>query len=204
MKHEWMSGAAASVLALVFAAQPGYADGAAPDAATAPNTATQLAAARAATKDLGETLKGQLMSAIKSGGAISAISVCKTVAPTIAADASTKHHLTVRRTALKIGNPENAADAFETRVLQDFVDKLAAGADPATLDYSETVTDNGATSFRYMKAIPTAAEPCLACHGSDVKPEVKAEITKLYPADQATGFKAGDLRGAFSVSISSQ
>jgi hypothetical protein len=196
MNHRFLKvlgGAFAGALAVLSAAQSGWAETAAIDASP------ELAKARAATKDLGETLKGQLMSAIKSGGVISAIGVCKTIAPAIAADASGKHGVVVRRTALKIRNPNNAPDAFETRVLEEFVRKLEAGADPTTLDHSETVTNNGATSFRYMKAIPTAAEPCLACHGTDVKPEVKAEISKLYPADTATGFKVGDLRGAFSV-----
>jgi hypothetical protein len=184
-----------SLIAVLLATLPTQADTSTAD------TSMQIATARAATKELGENLKSQLMAAIKSGGVISAIAVCKTIAPAIAADASSKHDVTVRRTALKIRNPRNAADAFETRVLEEFVRKLEAGADPMTVDYSETVTNGGTTVFRYMKAIPTAAEPCLACHGSDVTPEVKAEITKLYPLDQAIGFKAGALRGAFSVSI---
>jgi hypothetical protein len=116
------------------------------------------------------------------------------------AEASSKAMgLKVGRTALKVRNPANAPDAFETRVLEDFVAKIAAGGDPAKLEHAETVTENGQKLFRYMKAIPTAAVPCLTCHGSDLAPDLKAEIDKLYPSDQATGFKAGDLRGAFTV-----
>jgi Protein of unknown function (DUF3365) len=136
-----------------------------------------------------------------NGGVASAIPVCQTIAPALAAEASVKHKMSVRRTALKVRNQSNKADAFEMRVLREFVEKLAGGADPATLDHGETVTENGKSLFRYMKAIPAAAEPCLACHGSNLKDDVKAEIAKLYPEDQATGFKAGDLRGAFSVVI---
>lgn len=166
-----------------------------------PGNVERVAAARAAIKDMGEALKTALVAQIKSGGAASAIPVCQTIAPALAAEASSKHKLTVRRTALKVRNQSNKPDAFETRVLKEFVEKLAAGADPATLEHAETVTDNGKSMFRYLKAIPTAAEPCLACHGSDLKEDVKAELAKLYPEDQATGFKAGDLRGAFSVVI---
>ncbi|NOT71620.1 MAG: DUF3365 domain-containing protein [Hyphomicrobium sp.] len=185
---------AGSVLAaLVAGIQPGFSETPAPD------TSARIAAARAASKDLGETLKGQLVAAIKSGGPASAIPVCKTIAPAIGNETSTKHNLSIRRTSLKVRNPANAPDAFELRVLEDFVKKLEAGADPMTLEHSEVVSTNGVSEFRYMKAIPTAAEPCLACHGSDLKPEVKAGISKLYPDDKATGFKAGDLRGAFSV-----
>ena len=158
-----------------------------------------LAAARAAVKDLGETLKAQLVAAIKAGGPRAAVGVCRTIAPAIAEKASQTHGLTVGRTALKVRNPANAPDAFERRVLEDFVQRIAAGADPATLEHAETVVENGETVLRYMKAIPTAAEPCLACHGSVIEPELKAEILQLYPDDQATGFKAGELRGAFTV-----
>jgi cytochrome c553 len=66
------------------------------------------------------------------------------------------------------------------------------------------LTENGVATFRYMKAIPMAAQPCAACHGTDVKPDVLAEIEKLYPQDEATGFKPGELRGAFSIKQSLQ
>jgi len=63
------------------------------------------------------------------------------------------------------------------------------------------VVKGEAGAFRCTKAIPTAAEPCLMCHGSGLDPALKAEIERLYPDDQATGFKAGELRGAFTVTI---
>lgn len=165
----------------------------------APTPETHVSAARAASKELGEALKSQLVAALKSGGAISALSVCNTVAPSIAADISQQRSMQVGRTALKVRNTANAPDAFETRVLEDFAKKIAAGADAAILEYSETVMENGGSTFRYMKAIPMAAEPCAACHGTDVKPDVKAAVEQLYPQDQATGFKPGDLRGAFTI-----
>jgi len=83
--------------------------------------------------------------------------------------------------------------------LEEFVRKIDAGADPATLEHAETITQGDERAFRYMKAIPTAAEPCLTCHGSSLEPALKVEILRLYPDDQATGFKAGELRGAFTV-----
>ncbi len=158
-----------------------------------------LAKARTAIAGLGQGLKNELMAAMKSGGPVAAVQVCKTIAPAMAEASSKAMGLKVGRTALKVRNPANAPDAFEKRVLEDFVAKIAAGGDPAKLEHAETVTENGQKLFRYMKAIPTAAVPCLTCHGSDLAPDLKAEIDKLYPSDQATGFKAGDLRGAFTV-----
>jgi hypothetical protein len=52
-----------------------------------------------------------------------------------------------------------------------------------------------------MRPIP-AGGVCLACHGpAEVLPnEVKQALKTKYPNDQATGYTAGQLRGAFSVS----
>jgi len=49
-----------------------------------------------------------------------------------------------------------------------------------------------------MQAIPVG-EPCLACHGKNLKPEVAAKIDQLYPKDQARGYDLGQLRGAFTL-----
>jgi len=47
-----------------------------------------------------------------------------------------------------------------------------------------------------MKVIPTA-EVCLKCHGSTLAPGVDKVLSELYPQDKATGYKKGDIRGAF-------
>ena len=43
------------------------------------------------------------------------------------------------------------------------------------------------------------AAPCLRCHGpaEGIAPEIRAAIEKNYPHDKATGYKRGDIRGAF-------
>ena len=47
-----------------------------------------------------------------------------------------------------------------------------------------------------------ATEPlCVACHGTEVAPEVRATILAHYPDDGATGFSLGDLRGALWVEV---
>lgn len=182
----------ALVLALCLLGAAGAASAAEPDP-------TQVAAARAATKQLGMELKAQLMAAIKAGGPVEALSVCKTVAPAIADAAGAARGLKVGRTALRVRNPANAPDDWERTVLADFARQIKAGADPAKLERAETVTDaGGVTEFRYMKAIPMTAQPCLTCHGNP-EPSLKAAILKLYPGDAATGFHPGELRGAFTV-----
>jgi hypothetical protein len=41
--------------------------------------------------------------------------------------------------------------------------------------------------------------PCVACHGpkETIAPAVRDVLAAKYPADEATGYSAGDLRGAF-------
>ena len=157
--------------------------------------------ARAAVKAMGGALQTKLKEALAADGPIAAVQVCKTIAPEIANEQSKAAGMTIRRTALKVRNPDNAPDALERKVLEDFAARLAAGADANTLEHIEDVTGDGKTTVRYFKAIPTAAAPCLVCHGSAVSGELKETIDKLYPNDQATGFKEGDLRGAFSVTM---
>lgn len=167
------------------------ADGAAEDAA--------LREARAAAMELGGKLKGQLESALKSGGPTAAMAVCQTAAPAIARESSAHYDGDVGRTALRLRNPANAPDPYERATLERFVAAAADGADVATLEHAEIVDEHGRRVFRYMKAIPMQETPCATCHGVDVAAPVRDEIRARYPADEATGFRPGDVRGAFTV-----
>jgi hypothetical protein len=168
--------------------------------AAAPGMQENTAEARAIAKAFGGALKGELQAALQSGGPVNAVDVCHSRAPAIARSLSEQYGWTVGRTSLKPRNPENAPDAWELAVLQDFEARKRAGEDPQALEHAEVVEQGGARLFRYMKAIPTAAV-CLNCHGGDtVKPEVEAQILRYYPDDQARGFREGDLRGAFTMS----
>ncbi len=155
-------------------------------------------AARAAAADFGKTLIAELQRAIAAGGPVNAIGVCQTVAPEIAAQKSSEWKMTIRRTSLKLRQPANAPDAWERRQLLRFAERRAAGEGPATIEIGEYAEKDGKRVFRYMKAIPTG-ELCLSCHGSGLAPEVAARLKALYPQDAATGFRIGDLRGAFTV-----
>lgn len=185
---------AAAVVALSLTTAPVMAQ----DAAADPQAA-RIAKAREAIKGLGEGLKEKLMGAMKDGGPVAALGVCKTDAPKIAAERSAAAGMEVGRTALKVRNPDNAPSDTERKVLEQFAKDLAGGADAAKLEHAAIVEDGGKKSFLYMKPIMTAGKPCLACHGSELEPAVSAKIKELYPQDQATGFNAGDLRGAFVV-----
>jgi len=164
------------------------------------NTAEALTAqARGIAAKFAEKLKGELMTAMKADGPVKAIEVCNVAAPAIAGEASTDGW-TVKRTSLKLRNAKAAPDAWEKQTLEFFEAEKAKGADVSKLERAEIADAGGVPTFRYMKAIPTAAEPCLACHGGSIAEPVKAKLAQLYPQDQATGYQAGDIRGAFAIS----
>ncbi len=153
---------------------------------------------RAAIKALGGELKATLQASMKASGPIDTISVCNTEAPKISNKISEAKGLSVARTSLKYRNQENKPGEWEKSVLEQFEQRKTKGEAVKTMDYSELTELDGKKVFRYMKAIATA-EVCLKCHGSNVAPPIVAKINSLYPEDKATGFKKGDIRGAFTV-----
>jgi hypothetical protein len=65
-----------------------------------------------------------------------------------------------------------------------------------------TLVTNAADRIVFYSPIVITNALCLQCHGTpeiEVRPETLAAIAKLYPRDQATGFKLGDLRGLWRV-----
>jgi len=150
------------------------------------------------TQAFGGQLKSVLQTAIKSGGPVQALEVCKINAPATAKSIGDTEGWKVGRTSLKVRNPANTPDAWETTVLQHWNQKIKEGAPAAGLKASTVVTIDGKPTYRYMQAIPTG-ELCVTCHGTSLAQPVKEALAKLYPKDQATGFKVGDLRGAFTL-----
>jgi len=151
-------------------------------------------------KDFMTNLKGELQRALKNEGPAGAIGVCQQAAPAVTREAEAQHGWDVGRTALRLRNQDNAPDEWERGVLEDFVAQREAGADPSKLSVTKVVSRDGVTTFRYMKAIPLAEKPCATCHGTNVDPDLRAEILEYYPEDEAVGFKPGEIRGAFTMS----
>ena len=103
----------------------------------------------------------------------------------------------IKRVSLKARNEARATpDAWEKDALEDFDKRAAAGEPPAQLEKGEKVGNE----YRYVKALPV--QPlCLSCHGpaDQLSPAVKSVLGKHYPNDRATGYSAGQIRGAISV-----
>ena len=150
-------------------------------------------------KQYADKLKVELQSSLKSEGAVAAIKHCNSVVPDIARGINEDAAWQIGRTSLKVRNPENTADNWERAVLLQFEKRKKQGEAVNILQYHEIVEKDGHSTFRYMKAIPTQPV-CLTCHGEKISASVADKLKQLYPEDQATGFKIGDIRGAFTVS----
>lgn len=189
----------ASLLALGAVLIAGAASAQRQPAADQPDVTAEVTASRAAARQFGGTLQDALQQAVQVGGPVNGIAVCHDRAGQIAADLSSKLNMIVGRTSLRLRNPANAPDNWELAVLKQFEARKAQGEPADTLEFSAVIDDEqGQKTFRYMKAIPTAA-PCLTCHGEAINPEVDARLKALYPNDQARGFREGELRGAFTI-----
>lgn len=154
--------------------------------------------ARSISQEFGKELKTILQATIMTSGPVEAIKVCKSSAPKIAQRLSQQKGWVIGRTSLRVRNTDNAPDQWEQATLALWQNKIARGAPVENMKASEVVTANGVATYRYMSAIPTG-QVCLNCHGTSVSGPVKNALQDLYPADQATGFRQGDLRGAFTL-----
>jgi hypothetical protein len=170
---------------------------------TAPKeTALDEAAVTARSAPLADRYQAELLAVLQGAmarsGAVGAIDVCHTQAPTIAARLSADSGARVSRTALRVRNPAAAPDA-ETRARLETLASapLDAEGQPRTLVWASG--KGSGARVQWLRAIPMKP-PCATCHGTNVAPAVKTAIAAKYPVDAATGFADGALRGAFLIS----
>lgn len=143
-----------------------------------------------------------LVKELGARGPAGAIEACSAVA----LDLAMKHEQAgwrVRRVSRKVRNPADTPDAYEAGILERFEALKATGGLGPDTEHVELVEAAGKTSLRYLRPIVIANPVCLTCHGrpEDLAPEVRARLEALYPRDQATGYRLGDLRGAVTVTI---
>lgn len=141
------------------------------------------------------TLQPTLQQAMQAGGPVNGIEVCAVAAPAIATSLSETSGWQVRRVSLRARNRQSAVpDEWETAVLHEFDSRQAAGEAAEQINQSGFVDGE----FRYMQA-QVVGPLCLACHGTEIAPEVQSALQAHYPDDAATGYMAGEIRGAISL-----
>ena len=144
-------------------------------------------------------LSGALQAALASGGVTNALAVCSDQAAALTAKAAGDSGASLRRVSHRPRNPANAADEGERARIAAWIADLAAGRTPAP-----TVDLQPDGSAVYRAPILLASPVCLKCHGdpaAEIQPGDAALIRRLYPHDQATGFKLGEIRGLWRVRL---
>lgn len=141
-------------------------------------------------------LKARLTDAMNSGGPAAAIAVCASDAQRMTAAvpeiAAAGLDAKVGRSSLRLRNPANRAPDWVQRWLDVQGERPAEGVKGA----SAVVTLGGKRIARVLRPIPIRGM-CLTCHGPTlmIPPDVQSVLKERYPADQATGYALGALRG---------
>ncbi len=141
------------------------------------------------------TLSSHLKSALQKGGVQEAVQYCHLNAYPLVDSLSRVHNASIRRVSLKVRNPKDLPDRLEERALKRAQTMLAKGKtiEPWVEHYPEETAYYAPIYVR---------DVCLKCHGmpgQTIASEDYAFIRKLYPEDQATGYREGDWRGLWSI-----
>ena len=145
-------------------------------------------------------LKSVLLKNLKEGGAPQAINVCSDIAIALTNAIGEETNTKIKRATFQPRNRNNTPDMFEEKVLLNFQEKFDAGTLTNEDDYLEVLKIDSSYYARYMTPLFVQG-PCLSCHGdmNNLSDDVKKLLKEKYPDDAAIGYKAGDLRGAISI-----
>lgn len=152
--------------------------------------APAVARAEAAMRSYRDRLRAQLSAEISRGGPSSAVRVCRTGAPALAAEVSRQSGVEVGRTSARLRSGENVPPPWAAALVAETATRRASEVQPAVFDLGDRIG--------LLRPAPAVGQ-CLACHGTPdrIAPDVKATIDAAYPRDAATGYVEGDLRGWF-------
>jgi hypothetical protein len=180
------------LLVLLLAAGCGTKD--APPAAAPAIDPAAIDQGKAIIGDLKKSLLERLVPAMQEGTA-SAITICNTEAPAIAASLS-RDGIVVGRATRKPRNPANLALGWRDEAIAHF-EKLHAEKALAGATFARRL-DDGRIAYAEPLVIQ---ELCTSCHGTAIAPDVQTALAERYPADKATGYAVGDLRGIAWVEL---
>lgn len=146
-----------------------------------------------------KTLAKNLKSAIVSGGVENAISFCNIKAMPLIDSLSKQYGAEIKRVSMKYRNPNDKPNELEQEILEAYAAQLK---DSTSLKTNVQVLDDN--SFLFTKPIMITNPLCLNCHGMEsngLTKETRDFILTKYPDDKATGYKLGELRGMWSITI---
>lgn len=150
--------------------------------------------AKQASKALAETLMTRLTQAVQDSGPQGAIAVCNQEAMQLTQDIARRYQVDIKRVSNRYRNPANAANAEESQFIAEAQQRLAAGEKPDSL---VKVSVNSVQGKQYLLLYKAMVMPKLGelGHGRNMDAPTRAALARYYPADKASGYQAGDVRG---------
>jgi mono/diheme cytochrome c family protein len=138
-----------------------------------------------------------LIGTIQKKGPLAALEFCNERAYPLTDSMSVVKNAEIKRVTDKPRNQRNVANAEELEYLSIFKQQLAK-----EFEMQPIVKESENSVHVYYPIITNSM--CLQCHGKpeeDIKPEVIAKLTELYPNDKATGYSLDQVRGIWSISF---
>lgn len=147
------------------------------------------------------TLSSHLKANLQKKGVEGAVAYCHLNAYPLVDSLSRAYGAQIRRTSLKVRNPQDAPDAYEQKALA----KAAAAHEKGERisPWIERLPAENSAQGEVAYYAPIYTLPlCLKCHGTPGETLAESDyaiIKKYYPDDQAIGYQAGDWRGLWSI-----
>jgi mono/diheme cytochrome c family protein/cytochrome c553 len=138
-----------------------------------------------------------LLGAIQKGGAAYAVDFCNTRAIPLTDSMAAVQGVNIRRISDRPRNPGNSATETERGIIDEIRADLQAGKQGP-----HRIVETDQQFIGYYPIVTNGM--CLQCHGKKVEqvlPTTLAVLQERYPADQATGYAANELRGVWVVSM---
>lgn len=142
-------------------------------------------------KLLGKNLKGTM----KSEGPVAAVAFCNAKANPLTAEMEQKFGATIKRVSDKPRNIKNAPNEVEAKIITDYITSLQAGKKLKPITQEEK---DGKIHFYAPIKVKGL---CLTCHGDAITQPVDSILKVKYPNDKAIGYKDGELRGIWSITM---
>lgn len=162
---------------------------------TPDETKEYLDLGEAIVKESFDSLQTNITRAIQETGIKGSLKYCNLNAYPIIYHLEKKKNVKIRRASQKFRNPANQPDSLENSIIELYADLLNKG------EKTEPIIRPVNKEIHYFKPI-IVKDLCLNCHGK-VGEEIAEEnykiISELYPLDNATGYKQGDLRGIWHI-----
>lgn len=147
-----------------------------------------------------KALSTQLKTAIKTGGVAQAVGFCNAVALPLTDSLSNQYGAVIKRTSLKLRNPQNAPDSMELTMLKIYL-QMSRMRNPVMVP---KILEKNEKEIQFFAPIMIKSETCLKCHGiigQTMKAEDYAIIKKHYPNDEAIDYRMDKFRGMWSISL---